>query len=75
MSLCPERELRDSMTEDEFWAHVYRDYLGVHELAEELEDIETPTLVGSPCPECGAAGACGYDTEGRALIHALSEED
>ena len=22
-----------------------------------------------PCPECGATGACAYDSEGRALIH------
>lgn len=29
----------------------------------------------TPCPECGASGACGYDADGRALIHALNDED
>lgn len=27
------------------------------------------------CPVCGADGACGYDSEGRALIHALPIDD
>lgn len=27
-----------------------------------------------PCPACGEIGACGYDTEGRALIH-VTEDD
>lgn len=27
-------------------------------------------LIADPCPECGAVGACGWDSEGRALIHA-----
>lgn len=28
-----------------------------------------------PCAICGEAGACGYDTEGRPLIHATWLED
>lgn len=27
------------------------------------------------CPVCGADGACGWDDEGRALIHSLSSDD
>lgn len=30
-------------------------------------------LTADPCPECGAVGACGWDDEGRPLIHATSE--
>lgn len=33
------------------------------------------SLDGEPCPTCGADGACGYDAEGRALIHATAEPD
>src|SRR5271163_1101947 len=33
-------------------------------------DIDNEDLaIGPPCEECGASGACGYDTEGRAYIH------
>lgn len=27
-----------------------------------------------PCPVCGSDDACGYDSEGRPLIHALGPE-
>lgn len=36
-------------------------------------DLDAP-LGGEPCPECGEAGACAWDAEGRPLIHALSGE-
>jgi hypothetical protein len=29
----------------------------------------------APCPICGAEAACGYDADGRPLIHALGEEE
>lgn len=29
----------------------------------------------APCPECGALTACGYDDEGRPMIHATEEEE
>lgn len=32
-------------------------------------------LNATPCGVCGAAGACGYDAEGRPLIHATEDED
>ncbi len=34
-----------------------------------------PVLDMPPCPECGAAGACGYDQDGRPMIHATPIED
>lgn len=33
-------------------------------------DMDQESLTSTPCPVCGEVGACGYDAEGRALIHA-----
>ena len=30
---------------------------------------------GGPCPDCGAPGACGWDDEGRPLIHPTTAEE
>lgn len=30
---------------------------------------------GGPCPDCGAPGACGWDDEGRPLIHAQGADE
>lgn len=43
----------------------------------EQEDVEAPDVeeLGfgiDPCPECGSTGACGYDDEGRPLVHAIA---
>ena len=32
-------------------------------------------LTKDPCPICGALGECANDSEGRPLIHALTDED
>lgn len=37
--------------------------------------VELVSLDGPPCHLCGAAGACGYDPEGRPYIHASWDED
>jgi len=73
MSLCPEREQRDAMSDGEFWEHVL---LGGRRPAPEDDEIEIdPAISSSPCPECGEVGACSWDSEGRALIHALDGSD
>lgn len=36
-------------------------------------DVESYTQ--EPCPVCDATGACGWDTEGRPLLHAVPAED
>lgn len=41
----------------------------------EPPDIEEVSIDGPPCHLCGAAGACGYDPEGRPYIHASWDED
>lgn len=71
--LCPEADIRDAMSDDEFWAHV----LGASPTWDADDsgpdlDIAISTI---PCAVCGESGACGYDAEGRALIHATEEDE
>lgn len=72
MSLCPEHELREKMSDDEFWAHVFpqpefdeEDFLN----SEPLDRVDTS------CSVCGSNTACGYDSEGRPLIHSEGFKD
>jgi len=67
---CSSRERRRTMSDDEFWADVYGDPLSV---AQELDECFGIDAV--PCPECGSAGACGYDSLGRPMIHAVTDDD
>lgn len=75
--LCPEADMRDAMSDDEFWEHVANN-LSPPEFDPPLWD-DGPDLDVSvatePCPTCGSGGACAYDAEGRPLIHARTEED
>lgn len=66
--LCPEADLRDAMSDDEFWAHVFPQ----PEPFDQWEDVPEVdiTLAVMPCRVCGSDGSCGTDAEGRALIHA-----
>jgi len=38
-------------------------------------DPDMESLDAPPCPVCGEQGACGYDAQGRALIHATDDEE
>jgi hypothetical protein len=70
--LCPEADERDAMTDDEFWERVGEN-LGftVVVIAEgEPEQVQ----IATPCPTCGSDGACAYDSEGRPLIHAVTDD-
>lgn len=69
--LCPEADLRDAMSEDDFWAHVFRQ----DEPDIDGPDLDATTNQDRPCPLCGEFGACGYDPEGRPLIHSIQEEE
>ena len=67
--------MRDGMTDDEFWEHV-----ATNLTAPSWDDGDAGPEIdvavrAEPCPLCGEAGACGYDAEGRALIHALDDPD
>ena len=83
--LCPEADMRDAMTDEEFWAHVLQ---RTDELVADREwdpdddpnipdqaEYELEARLADPCPECGQVGACAYDAEGRALIHVVEEDD
>ena len=35
---------------------------------------EHESLDAAPCPECGSVGACGYDDEGRAMVHTTEDD-
>ena len=78
-SLCPEFEMRAAMTDTEFWDHVLNPPLPTTWDTEpstiDIDDIVSFSHLGSPCPECGSIGACAYDQEGRAMIHATSKDD
>lgn len=70
-SLCPEFDKRNAMSDDDFWDYVFnRDNA-------EVEDYEPPEVskIDIPCTVCGEQGACGYDNEGRPMIHTTEEED
>lgn len=67
--LCPEADYRDTLTDDEFWAHVYP------QDGPDYEVDEPPLAVnyGRACEVCGEHGPCGYDAEGRPMIHTEEE--
>ena len=70
--LCSEADYRDGLSDTDFWAHVY----GSWQDAFDPDDTGLPRQFdGEPCPECGEAGACTYDVEGRPLIHVISDDD
>ena len=80
--LCPEHDMREAMSDGEFWEHVFNrghaqddydpdDDPNIPEIAE----FELATRLAGPCPECGQVGACDYDAEGRPLIHVTDEDD
>lgn len=73
--LCPEADMRDAMTDDEFWEHVDSSLMRVHE--EQMawyESWSVPELpevqVDTPCDVCGNwTGPCGYDPDGLPYLH------
>lgn len=80
MSLCPEAKQRDEMSDAEFWERVGCNILGIDPGADYDEmvpdHIEMAEMhLADPCPECGSRGACGYDDEGRPMIHTTPKDD
>lgn len=79
--LCPEADERDALSDAEFWERVYSRICGA-DMEPEPPDYGPDTDgrgIGvavisdhiSPCPVCHEWGACGYDAEGRPMIHAF----
>ena len=70
---CTVRDVRSQMTDQQFWDHVYQVNIGApDDDGPDLDDFgpDVP-MTGTPCPECGEAGACAWDANGRPLIHAV----
>lgn len=70
--LCSEAEMRDAMDDGEFWAHVLQPNEGPDDGYDPDDDWNAPPpddIVMNPCEVCGEWGPCGYDAEGRILIH------
>lgn len=72
--LCPEAGYRDTLSDEDFWAHVFHqddspDTEGPDD--QDFYDMRSP--YGRPCDVCGESGPCGYDAEGRPMIHTEEE--
>jgi hypothetical protein len=72
VSVCPDHERRAAMSDGEFWEHV----LGQRAWSpdDDPEPDVDPQMYTEPCSECGATGACAWDSEGRPMIHTTLEE-
>lgn len=86
MSICPEAEYRNSLPDFKFWDYVLNWdggwsnwYQNVyHDLDEypELDDPPTSELFSDQtCSVCRSKGACGYDSEGRPMIHTIEDSE
>jgi hypothetical protein len=72
--LCPEAQQRAEMSDEEFWEHVAGNLIEASPPEEpDIDEIEM-TRAG-PCTVCGEYGACGYDVEGRPLVHPEPDDD
>lgn len=80
MSLCPEAEYRASLSDGEFWEHVFHGDDGPDDRDYDPEmDFNIPPPneidISEQCPICGSTGACKYDEEGLPMIHAVGVRD
>jgi hypothetical protein len=66
--MCETNRRRMLMTDAEYWADV-QGSLGLVDDLDDEPEIEVPVST-SPCGVCGEQGPCGYDAEGRPMIHA-----
>lgn len=69
---CASSPEAQALPETEFWSKVYERKYAALDL--EYEVAEEEALSVSPCGVCGSTTACGYDSEGRPMIHCTSEE-
>ena len=74
--ICPEYDYRDGLSDQEFWDRTIASLDAMRD--QDYYDGPEPDLFpisGEPCPECGESGPCGYDSEGRPMIHIVSEDE
>jgi hypothetical protein len=71
---CPKREARSQMTDEEFWTDVTESFLQI--MDEPIDDFDLDdSHLPYPCPVCRSVEACGYDSEGRPMIHSIPVGD
>ncbi len=75
MSLCPEHNKREAMSDAEFWSHVFGEPPIEMEAPFTLDDEPDIIEDSTACTECRSTGPCGYDIEGRPWIHIITEKD
>lgn len=63
------------LPDEEFWARVFEQGDPSAPFDQDYDFDEVGTWQQTPCRVCGTFGACGYDSEGRVLIHATEEDD
>lgn len=74
---CSEREKRAAMTDAEFWEHVFpaeepNPNVILPGWGEGDQAIDAD-MYPDECPVCHQRNACGWDAEGRPLIHPVGE--
>lgn len=71
--LCPEAEFRESLDDGDFWEYVLNGVLPGEEPFDHGPYDDGPDeldlMTAAPCEVCGATGACGWDDEGRPMVH------
>lgn len=75
---CSLHVFSDALDEGDFWQWVFFRALPTDPRPDDGDDDfyapEPDPLDSTRCPECGEYGACGYDAEGRPMIHTTTEE-
>jgi hypothetical protein len=69
MSICPEHDYRSNLSDQEFWGRVAANLIADTQIDYNDEDLYDQEEDFNPCTICGSSGACGYDIEGRPMIH------
>lgn len=76
---CTEAAFRQSLSDADFWQHVFFGDDGPDDPLDDPDLYTTPLdalcFTINPCPLCGIAGPCAYDVDGNPLFHAQPEDD
>lgn len=73
-TFCASSPEAAAMSDGEFWSNVYADRGDMESEQAPAIDDDLAQRLASPCMECGATGACAWDSEGRPLIHPLKAD-
>jgi len=73
--VCPEQDKRAAMCEDDFWEYVLNRDVPKMEEDDGGNWEEGVSAAADVCSVCGSIAECGWDAEGRALIHVTEENN